>query len=303
MAESVPLIKKKFGTFLGVYLPSTLTVLGLIMYLRFGWVVGNLGLPLTIFIVILANVITFITGLSAAAIATNIKVGIGGVYYLISRSLGLETGGAIGVAFFISRTLSITFYAFGLSELLLLFWPVELWGTMPGYAIPLLTAIIIILITLASGKSADLVLKFQIPMLILVVLSILALIAGVFMNELRIPELSPEYRTVSPNGGLWIVFAVFFPGVTGFLAGIAMSGDLKTPGKSIKQGTIYSVLPGWESICSFRYCSPFQLRYHLKTWPMIRTAFSRGLILRYWAACLSTRRHAAPFFLRQLAVC
>jgi len=244
MTDNDSLSKKKFGTFLGVYLPSTLTVLGLIMYLRFGWVVGNLGLPLTIFIVILANVITFITGLSAAAIATNIKVGIGGVYYLISRSLGLETGGAIGVAFFISRTLSITFYAFGLSELLFLFWPVELWGTMPGYAIPLLTAIIIILITLASGKSADLVLKFQVPMLILVVLSILALIAGVFMNELRMPELSPEYRTVSPDGGLWIVFAVFFPGVTGFLAGIAMSGDLKTPGKSIKQGTIYSVFTG-----------------------------------------------------------
>ena len=244
MAEKQQPLKKKFGTFLGVYLPSTLTVLGLIMYLRFGWVVGNLGLSLTVFIVILANVITFITGLSAAAIATNIKVGIGGVYYLISRSLGLETGGAIGVAFFISRTLSITFYAFGLSELILIFWPVELWGTMPGYAIPLLTAIIIILITLASGKSADLVLKFQIPMLILVVLSILALMVGVFMSELRMPELSPAYRTVSPDGGLWIVFAVFFPGVTGFLAGIAMSGDLKTPGKSIKQGTIYSVFTG-----------------------------------------------------------
>ena len=127
MTKNEKSAKKKFGTFLGVYLPSTLTVLGLIMYLRFGWVVGNLGLSLTVFIVILANVITFITGLSAAAIATNIKVGIGGVYYLISRSLGLETGGAIGVAFFISRTLSITFYAFGLSELMLLFWPVELW--------------------------------------------------------------------------------------------------------------------------------------------------------------------------------
>jgi len=244
MTKNQESIKKKFGTFLGVYLPSTLTVLGLIMYLRFGWVVGNLGLSHTVFIVILANAITFITGLSAAAIATNIKVGIGGVYYLISRSLGLETGGAIGVAFFISRTLSITFYAFGLSELMLLFWPAELWGTIPGYAIPLLTAMIIILITLASGKSADLVLKFQIPMLILVALSILALMVGVFMNELRMPEFSSEYRTVSPDGGLWIVFAVFFPGVTGFLAGIAMSGDLKTPGKSIKQGTIYSVFTG-----------------------------------------------------------
>jgi hypothetical protein len=95
---------KKFGTFIGVFLPSILTVLGLIMYLRFGWVVGNLGLGLTLVVVLLANAITFITGLSASAIATNIKVGVGGVYYLVSRSLGLETGGAIGVAFYISRT-------------------------------------------------------------------------------------------------------------------------------------------------------------------------------------------------------
>lgn len=244
MTDNEPIAKKKFGTFLGVYLPSTLTVLGLIMYLRFGWVVGNLGLPLTIFIVVLANIITFITGLSAASIATNIKMGVGGVYYLISRSLGLETGGAIGIAFYISRTLSITFYAFGLSELILLFWPIEAWGAIPGYAIPLLTAFIIIIITLASGKSADLVLKFQVPMLILVILSILSLMVGVFTSELRMPEMSPAYRTVSPDGGLWVIFAVFFPGVTGFLAGIAMSGDLKTPGKSIKQGTIYSVLTG-----------------------------------------------------------
>lgn len=238
MAEQKTISKKKFGTFLGVYLPSTLTVLGLIMYLRFGWVVGNVGLPLTIAMVILANIITFITGLSAAAIATNIKVGVGGVYYLISRSLGLETGGAIGIAFYISRTLSITFYAFGLAELMLLFWPVDTWGTMPGYAIPLATALIIIAITFASGKSAELVLKFQVPMLILVVLSILSLMIGVFSSELRMPEMSPTYRTL-PDGSFWVIFAVFFPGVTGFLAGIAMSGDLKTPGKSIKLGTIY----------------------------------------------------------------
>ncbi|HHH53842.1 MAG TPA: Na-K-Cl cotransporter, partial [Bacteroidetes bacterium] len=81
---------QKFGTFLGVYLPSLLTILGLIMYLRFGWVVGNMGVPMTILIVLMASSITFITGLSASAIATNIKVGIGGEYYLVSRSLGLE---------------------------------------------------------------------------------------------------------------------------------------------------------------------------------------------------------------------
>ncbi len=291
MAENTSLPKKKFGTFLGVYLPSTLTVLGLIMYLRFGWVVGNLGLPLTIFIVILANIITFITGLSAAAIATNIKVGVGGVYYLISRSLGLETGGAIGIAFYISRTLSITFYAFGLAELILLFWPMETWGTMPGYAIPLLTAIIIVIITIASGKSAELVLKFQVPMLILVILSILSLIIGVFTSDLRMPEFTPAYRTV-PDGSLWVIFAVFFPGVTGFLAGIAMSGDLKTPGKSIRQGTIYSVLTGVvvytliPILLSISVLLPFDSladeSFGLRSWS--DAAFLGGLLV-YPAAC------------------
>lgn len=229
---------KKFGTFLGVFLPSILTVLGLIMYLRMGWVVGNLGLGLTIVVVIIANIITFITGLSASAIATNIKVGVGGVYYLISRSLGLETGGAIGVAFYISRTLSITFYCFGLAESILLFWPAE-WGIMPAYLPQLFTATIIIFITLLAGKSAELVLKTQIPMIILVGLSILALTIGAFSQGFHVPEWTPSYRT--EPGGFWVIFAVFFPGVTGFLAGIALSGDLKDPGKSIPEGTLKSV--------------------------------------------------------------
>lgn len=241
MTNPAPAAPKKFGTFLGVFLPSILTVLGLIMYLRFGWVVGNLGLGLTIVIVLISNLITFITGLSASAIATNIKMGVGGVYYLVSRSLGLETGGAIGIAFYISRTLSITFYCFGLAESVLLFWP-EAWGVMPTYTTPLFTGALIIIITLMAGRSAAMVLKLQIPMLILVSLSILALIAGVLMGDLQAPEWGPSYR--SEPGGFWVIFAVFFPGVTGFLAGIAMSGDLKEPGVAIPRGTISSVLTG-----------------------------------------------------------
>lgn len=298
MESSESVSKKKFGTFLGVFLPSILTVLGLIMYLRFGWVVGNLGLPLTIVAVVLANIITFITGMSAAAIATNIKVGVGGVYYLVSRSLGLETGGAIGIAFYISRTLSITFYAFGLAESILIFWPGEMWGAMPGYAIPVFTAVIIILITFASGKSAELVLKIQVPMLILVGLSIVALIVGVFMGDLRAPEWTPAYRAVSPEGGFWIIFAVFFPGVTGFLAGIAMSGDLKNPGKSIKNGTINSVITGTlvylliPILISITALLPFDEiadeTFGLRTWTEV--AFLGGLFVypAAWGAILSS---------------
>jgi len=70
----------KFGTFLGVFTPSVLTILGVMMYLRFNWVLGNAGLLGSLLILSLASGITFITGLSASAIATNIRVGVGGEY-------------------------------------------------------------------------------------------------------------------------------------------------------------------------------------------------------------------------------
>jgi amino acid transporter len=241
MAASTPQSPPKFGTFLGVYLPSLLTILGLVMYLRFGWVVGNVGLGMTFVIVLISSSITFITGLSASAIATNIQVGVGGEYFLISRSLGLEPGGAIGIPLYLCRTLSVTFYSFGLAEAVLILWPAS-WGVLPAYSIQLFAAFIIIIVTLLSGRSAAAVLKAQVPIMILVVLSILALIIGISLKGFRAPEWTPTYRT-APEG-FWYVFAVFFPAVTGFAAGIGMSGDLKNPRKSIPQGTIGAVISG-----------------------------------------------------------
>jgi len=232
---------QKFGTFLGVFTPSALTILGLIMYLRFGWVLGNLGLPLTLLVVLAASSITFITALSASAIATNIRVGVGGEYYMVSHSLGLEFGGAIGIPLYLCRTLSITFYSFGLAESIVLFWP-DSWGLMPDYSIQLLTAALIIIIIAVSGKSASLALKLQIPVMLAVGVSLLALTTGVFSSDLQSPELEATYRT-APEG-FWYIFAVFFPAVTGFTAGIGMSGDLRNPRKSIPKGTMLAVLTG-----------------------------------------------------------
>lgn len=211
------------------------------MYLRFGWVVGNVGLIKTIFIVLMASSITFITGLSASAIATNIKVGVGGEYYMISRSLGLEPGGAIGIPLYLCRTLSVTFYSFGLAEAIIVLWP-EAWGILPTYSIQIGAAIIIVFVTILSGKSASIVLKSQIPIMIIVGISIVALVIGVLTSDIHAPITEATYST-APKG-FWYVFAVFFPAVTGFTAGVGMSGDLKDPQKSIPTGTLGAVISG-----------------------------------------------------------
>ena len=232
---------EKFGTFLGVYTPSLLTILGLIMYLRFGWVVGNVGLPLTILIVVLASSVTTITALSASAIATNMRVGVGGEYYMVAHSLGLEFGGAIGIPLYLCRTLSITFYSYGLAESIVTLLPSG-WVTEPGRLVQIVAALTVVAITAVAGKSAGLALRLQIPIMALVGLSLLALGAGAMTGESRAPELAATYRT-APEG-FWFVFAVFFPAVTGFTAGIGLSGDLRDPRRSIPRGTLGAVATG-----------------------------------------------------------
>ena len=111
--------KGRFGTFAGVFTPNVLTILGLILFLRTGWVVGQSGLFFALIIVLISNVITLLTGLSLSAISTSMRVRTGGNYYLISRSLGLEIGGAIGIPLYLSQAISVAFYVIGFTEALL----------------------------------------------------------------------------------------------------------------------------------------------------------------------------------------
>lgn len=224
---------RHLGTFLGVYTPTILTILGVIMYLRFGWLIGHLGLERTIIIVLFANAITLITTLSFSAVATNTRLGGGGAYYIISRSLGVEIGGAIGLPLFLSQAFSVTLYAFGLAEALRF--------VLPGIPIQTTAFLIVMAVGLIAFSSAQLALKIQIPLMVMIFVSVAALAAGAFFKYG-----GASFTSIVPSGevGFWTGFAVFFPAVTGVMAGLGLSGDLKEPGRAIPIGSISAVLTG-----------------------------------------------------------
>ena len=107
-----------FGTFAGVFTPSILTIIGVVMYLRFGWVLGNIGLTRTLVMVTAGSAITFLTGLSISALATNMRMEGGGAYFMLSRSLGLESGAALGLPLALAQAIGVSFYVSGFAEAL-----------------------------------------------------------------------------------------------------------------------------------------------------------------------------------------
>jgi solute carrier family 12 sodium/potassium/chloride transporter 2 len=224
----------KLGTLGGVFTPSLLTILGVIMYLRFGWVVGNVGLAGTLLIVTLSTSITFLTSLSIASIATNTQVKAGGAYYMISRSLGVEIGGALGIPLYLAQTFSVALYVMGFSESLVAIFP-----ALNFKVVGIVTTLLLGLLALFSTKAT---IRIQYFILSVIALSLISLLLGK-----PIENSSVEIWGVpaSKSVGFWRVFAVFFPAVTGIMTGVNMSGDLETPSKSIPKGTFFAVGVGY----------------------------------------------------------
>ncbi|MEX0275730.1 MAG: amino acid permease [Flavobacteriaceae bacterium] len=232
---------KKFGTFAGVFTPTLLTILGVIMYLRMGWVVGNAGLLGAWLIICTSFVITLCTALSMSAITTNIRIGAGGAYAIISQALGLEVGGSLGIPRYISQGLAVTMYIFGFREGWL--------GIFPDHN-PFLVDLTVfaVLITIAY-ISADLAIKTQFLIIGGIVLSLLSIVMDAYEGSMYIPNAEAihwgSFRGSPENGfggsDFWIVFAVFFPAATGIMAGANMSGELKDPKRSIPSGTLWAI--------------------------------------------------------------
>lgn len=242
-----------FGTFAGVFTPTLLTILGVIMYLRLPWTVGNAGLLGGITIILLANGITAATGLSLSSIATNTRMGAGGPYAIISRSLGFEIGGSIGVPLYLSQALAVAMYIFGFRE----GW---LW-IYPDHP-PILVDLGIFAVVLAIAYlSASLAFKIQYLVMAVIAASLVLILGNLEVwRSPAMPTLWGAYPGSPENGfsgtDFWAVFAVFFPAATGVMAGANMSGELRDPRRAIPVGTlaaiglslvIYVVLAVWSA--------------------------------------------------------
>jgi amino acid transporter len=226
--------KNQFGTFDGVFTPCVLTILGVIMFLRFGFVVGQAGVFAALLIIAASKIITVLTTLSLSAIATNTKVEGGGAYFLISRSLGPEFGGAIGLVFFAAQALSVAMYVIGFTEALITYLPA---GTSPVLVATLTNIAVFLSVAIGAGWT----MKVQFLILCAVGASLLSFFAGALQSF--DPELLSANLPAGYSGGesFWSMFALFFPAVTGIMAGANMSGELRDPARSIPRGTLAAV--------------------------------------------------------------
>ncbi|MDD4527400.1 MAG: amino acid permease [Candidatus Margulisbacteria bacterium] len=230
----------KLSTFTGVFTPNILTIIGVIIFLRSGFVVGNAGLLSALLILVLCHVVSVITTFSLASIATNMsEVKGGGIYYLISRSIGVGHGGAIGIILYLAQTISVSMYIIGFCEVIVSLFP----GLVEFQK--LLGLITLGVLFIPAYKGADIASKVQVyilaalglSLLVFFVSSIIQFDQGIFLSNLQ-----PAYL---PGISFGLMFALFFPAVTGFTQGVSLSGVLKTPQKSIMIGTFLAVFAGF----------------------------------------------------------
>ena len=264
----------------GVMVPCLLNIWGVIMFLRLGWVVGQAGILLGTAIITLSNIVTGITAMSLFAICTNGEVKGGGAYFLISRSLGPLYGGVIGLLFFVAQAVASSMYVIGFSDSVNDIFKKSGGQPFTGTwandqrVISVITMTILAALALAGG--AKYYAKAQIFLLVSLVIAMIAMTIGAFFDSVPtesenvdfgfvgfdgkginsngttldlyapgetsvwLPQFSTDPETLVSHG-FFSVFAVFFPAVTGIMAGANMSGDLKNPSEDIPKGTIRAI--------------------------------------------------------------
>ncbi|SMN22566.1 similar to Saccharomyces cerevisiae YBR235W VHC1 Putative ion transporter, similar to mammalian electroneutral Na(+)-(K+)-C1-cotransporter family [Maudiozyma saulgeensis] len=265
--------KNKLGTYDGVFVPTALNVLSILMFLRFGFILGQLGIICTIGLLLLSYLINLLTTLSISAISTNGTVRGGGAYYMISRCLGPEFGGSIGLVFFLGQVFNSGMNAIGIVEPILYNLGQDikdepsaaLFALLPRgelYVFMYATIILFICFGVAFVGSQTVSRAGNVLFIILAVSIISIPISVIFkapFNEGKIIYSGPSWETFYGNlmphftkgaaGSLLKkketfsnLFGVFFPATAGIFAGAGMSSELRKPSKSIPKGTLWGLI-------------------------------------------------------------
>uniref|UniRef100_A0A6Q2XWC9 Solute carrier family 12 member 2 n=1 Tax=Esox lucius TaxID=8010 RepID=A0A6Q2XWC9_ESOLU len=244
----------KFGWIKGVLVRCMLNIWGVMLFIRMSWIVGQAGIVLSCLIILMATVVTTITGLSTSAIATNGFVRGGGAYYLISRSLGPEFGGSIGLIFAFANAVAVAMYVVGFAETVVeLLSSTDCIMTDEINDIRIVGTITVILLLGISVAGMEWEAKAQIFLLIVLITAIFNYFIGTFIplkskeaqgffgynSAIMMENMGPDFRGTE---SFFSVFAIFFPAATGILAGANISGDLSDPQQAIPRGTLLAIL-------------------------------------------------------------
>ncbi|MCT4615413.1 MAG: amino acid permease [Marinifilaceae bacterium] len=242
MPNNFNVTKANFGT-LPVFLTAISTILGAILFLRFGWAVGNVGFIGVIGIVIIGHLVTIPTALAVAEIATNQRVLGGGAYYIISRSFGLNIGAAIGITLYLSQAISVAFYVIAFAEAFdpLIHWVADNYGWLVydkrAISIPTMALLSFVFLT----RGANVGMKALYVVVATLAVSILFFFLGSGTGSVDNLVLD---ATIEKPESFFYVFTIVFPAFTGLAAGLGLSGDLKNPRRSIPRGTIWATICG-----------------------------------------------------------
>ncbi|CAH2269402.1 jg16428 [Pararge aegeria aegeria] len=249
----------KFGWVKGVLMRCLLNIWGVMLFLRLSWVVGQAGVAQASLLILTTSVVTTITALSMSAISTNGVIKGGGTYYMISRSLGPEFGGSIGLIFSMANAVACAMYVVGFGESLITLIPESAYMVSKSWDQAIYGCITIVLLTGIVIVGLEWEAKAQIVLLFILLAAIADFCIGSIIGPKGDVELAqgfvgynmsvlqsnvgPDYRLFEGvEHNFFSVFSIFFPAATGILAGANISGDLKDPQKSIPKGTLLAIV-------------------------------------------------------------
>ncbi|XP_073839221.1 sodium potassium chloride cotransporter isoform X2 [Musca autumnalis] len=252
----------KLGWIVGVMVPCLLNIWGVMLFLRLSWVVSQSGIWQSLVIIAISATVCVITTLSLSAISTNGEVKGGGVYFIISRSLGPEFGASVGVVFAFANAVAASMNTIGfcdsLNDLLKENGLKIIDNGLNDVRIVGCITIVVLILICCVGMEWET--KAQNFLLVTIVLAIFNFIIGSAIGPRGDTEsiakgfvgfswdtfkenFDSDYRfSEKVDQNFFSVFAIFFPSVTGIQAGANICGDLKEPGAAIPKGTFWALL-------------------------------------------------------------